>query len=140
MFNRSLGSLGLRLALVCGVCLALAMPLTVQAAGNDVERTITRAYKDLLGRNPDQDGMRTYRKRMLDDNWSEQQVRDDLKKSTEYKSRNADLIIDRAYDDLLGRKPDKSGRETYRNRIIKDGWSEKRVREDLKKSDEYKNR
>ena len=140
MFDRSLGSLGLRLALVCGVCLALAMPLTVQAAGNDVERTITRAYKDLLGRNPDQDGMRTYRKRMLDDNWSEQQVRDDLKKSTEYKSRNADLIIDRAYDDLLGRKPDKSGRETYRNRIIKDGWSEKRVREDLKKSDEYKNR
>jgi uncharacterized protein YbcI len=116
------------------------MPLTAQAAGNEVEQTITRAYKDLLGRNPDQDGMRTYRKRMLDDNWSEQQVRDDLKKSKEYKSRNADLIIDRAYDDLLGRKPDKSGRETYRNRIVNDGWSEKRVREDLKKSDEYKNR
>ncbi|MGI6086418.1 MAG: hypothetical protein ACOYCD_00515 [Kiritimatiellia bacterium] len=140
MFDRSFGSLGLRLALVCGVCLALAMPLTAQAAGNEVEQTITRAYKDLLGRNPDQDGMRTYRKRMLDDNWSEQQVRDDLKKSKEYKSRNADLIIDRAYDDLLGRKPDKSGRETYRNRIVNDGWSEKRVREDLKKSDEYKNR
>lgn len=140
MFDRSLGSLGVRLALVCGMCLVLAMPLNVQASGNEVERTITRAYKDLLGRNPDQDGMRTYRKRMLDDNWSEQQVRDDLKKSTEYKSRNADLIIDRAYDDILGRKPDKSGRETYRNRIIKDSWSEKRVREDLKKSDEYKNR
>ena len=65
MFDRSFGILGLRLALVCGVCLALAMPLTAQAAGNEVEQTITRAYKDLLGRNPDQDGMRTYRKRML---------------------------------------------------------------------------
>ncbi len=126
-----------RLALVCALCLGFSMLESARAEGV-VEQTITRAYEDLLGRKPDQDGMRTYRKRMIDDEWSEKQVREDLKKSAEYKAREADRIIERAYDDILGRRPDKSGRETYRARIIKDGWSEKRVRDDLKKSEEYK--
>ena len=121
-----------------GLGLGLYTPAT--AAADDVEKTITRAYEDILGRKPDPDGMRTYRKRMIDDDWSENQVRTDLKKSAEYKGAETDKIIDRAYEDILGRKPDKSGRETYRNRIIQDGWSEKRVREELKKSAEYKNR
>lgn len=126
-----------RLALVCALCLGFSMLESATAEGG-VEQTITRAYEDLLGRKPDQDGMRTYRKRMIDDEWSEKQVREDLKKSAEYKAREADRIIERAYDDILGRRPDKSGRETYRARIIKDGWSEKRVRDELKKSEEYK--
>jgi Peptidase inhibitor family I36 len=51
------------------------------------DRIIRRAYQDLLGREPDENGLRNYRKQMIDHNWSETEVRDNIRRSQEYLSR-----------------------------------------------------
>ena len=105
------------------------------------EAIIRRAYRDILGRDPDPEGMRTYRSNMLDRNWTEQDVREALRNSPEYNSgpartASADRIIRRAYQDILGREPDASGLETYRRNIIDRGWDEQDVRTALRRSQE----
>ena len=102
---------------------------------------VRRAYQDILGRDPDAEGLRTYRSKMIDDGWTEQDVREALRRSPEYAStdrRNAsaDRIIQRAYRDILHREPDPSGLETYRRNIIENGWDEHDVRQALMRSPE----
>jgi hypothetical protein len=102
---------------------------------------VRRAYQDVLGRDPDPEGLRTYRSKMIDEGWTEQDVREALRQSPEYAStdrRNAsaDRIIQRAYRDILHREPDPSGLETYRRNIIENGWDEHDVRQALLKSPE----
>jgi TorA maturation chaperone TorD len=100
---------------------------------------VRRAYEDVLNREPDKDGLRTYRSRIIDDKWSEQDVRSDLRKSAERAGRTpaaADVIIRRAYQDVLGRDPDASGLATYRSKLINENWSERDVRSALKSSSE----
>ena len=100
---------------------------------------IRRAYQDILGREPDTTGMRVYRSHMLDDGWSEQDVRSDLRKSPEREGKtpeSAEAIIRRAYQDILGRQPDASGMATYKSKLLYEGWQERDVRSDLKKSSE----
>ena len=110
-----------------------------QREGSGPEVIVRRAYEDILNREPDQEGMRVYRSRILDDNWSEQDVRNDLRRSQERAGRNAesvDRIIRRDYQDVLGRDADPEGLATYRSKMLYDGWSEKDVRAELKKSQE----
>lgn len=98
-----------------------------------------RAYEDILNREPDQQGMRTYRSHIIDDNWSEQDVRNDLRKSAERAGKtpeSADAVITRAYQDILGRNPDSTGLANYRAKLLYQNWSERDVRSDLKKSQE----
>ena len=52
------------------------------------DRIIKRAYLDVLGREPDASGLRTYRKNLLDRQWTEGDVRDSLRKSAEYRDRH----------------------------------------------------
>jgi beta/gamma crystallin len=47
-------------------------------------------------------------------------------------------IIRRAYQDVLRREPDQEGLRVYRSHMIDDGWSEARVREELRNSPEYR--
>ena len=87
--------------------------------------------------------MRTYRSRIIDDHWSEQDVRSDLRKSDERAGRTpaaAELIVRRAYQDILGRDPDAAGLATYRAKLLSEGWSERDIRSDLKNSPEYRNK
>jgi TorA maturation chaperone TorD len=105
------------------------------------EVIIRRAYRDILGRDPDAEGMRTYRSNIIERNWSEQDVREALRNSPEYASggartASADRIVRRAYQDILGREPDPSGLETYRRNIVDRGWDEQDVRTALRKSQE----
>jgi hypothetical protein len=107
----------------------------------DTNAIITRGYEDILGRKPDPAGMRSYRKHIIEEGWSEQDVREALRQSPEYKSTarrttSADRIIKRAYQDVLKRKPDASGLETYRRAILEDGWDEQDVRKALRRSEE----
>jgi Domain of unknown function (DUF4214) len=102
---------------------------------------VRRAYEDILGREPDPEGLRTYRSNIIDRGWTEQQVREALRDSPEYRSgaaRNAsaDRIIRRAYQDILGREPDPEGLQTYRRNIIDRGWDEQDVRQALRRSPE----
>ena len=106
---------------------------------SDPDQIVRRAYEDILNREPDQEGLRVYRSRIIDDKWSEKDVRDSLRKSLEHANQNSesvDKIIQRAYQDILGREPDRAGLVTYRSKIQNEGWSERDVRSDLKKSSE----
>lgn len=107
--------------------------------GNDPDQIVRRAYEDVLNREPDKEGLRVYRSRIIDDNWSEKDVRNALRKSEEASNQNSesiDNIVRRAYQDVLGRDPDRAGLATYRMKMMNEGWSERDVRSDLKKSSE----
>jgi len=106
----------------------------------DPDLIIRRAYQDLLGRDPDRDGLRTYRSLVIDQGWTERMVRDEIRRSAEYRGAGVDRIITRAYQDLLGRDPDPAGRAHYRKLILERGWSEQELRDALRRSDEYRNR
>ena len=56
--------------------------------GPAVDRIIKRAYHDLLNRDPDPGGLQTYRRLILDKNWTEAQVRDAIRAGDEYKNRD----------------------------------------------------
>ena len=112
----------------------------VSTQAQDYERIITRAYEDILGRQPDKEGMRHFRSRMIDERWDEARVRAALRDSEEYRLRQIDVVINRAFDDLLRRKPDRQGQETYRRKMLREGWDEQRVRQDIMNSDEYRRR
>lgn len=122
----------------------LGCTLAAQSAraisSEEATKVVTAAYEDILGRKPDTEGLRIYRSKMVDDNWSEKDVRKELKRSNEKKSEGVDDIITRAYQDILGRDPDKAGLKEYRKRMTEDGWTEKKLRETLKKSSEAKNK
>jgi hypothetical protein len=112
-------------------------------AGNrdaDCDGVIRRAYKDLLGRDPDDSGLRNYRGLMIDQGWTERMVRDHIQHGDEFRREGADRIIRRAYLDVLGREVDPGGLKQYRNAMLEKNWSEGDVRDDLRRSAEYKNR
>jgi TorA maturation chaperone TorD len=107
----------------------------------DPDRVVRRAYQDILHREPDTEGLRLYRSRIIDQNWSEQDVREALRKSPEYSQRSsesADKIVRRAYQDVLGRAPDTNGLYTYRNKVLNQGWDEQDVSAALRKSPEFR--
>ena len=104
---------------------------------------VRRAYQDILGRDPDPEGLRNYRDKMIREGWSERDVREALRTSNEYASMDsrhasADRIIRRAYQEILGREPDPSGLESYRRNIVENGWDEQDVRQALLRSPEYR--
>ena len=112
-----------------------------RSAYEDPDKVIRRAYEDILHREPDSDGMRLYRSRMIDDDWTEQDVREALRKSPEHAKRSresAEKIVRRAYEDVLGREPDYNGMRSYVNKVMDHGWDEHDVREALKKSPEHR--
>jgi hypothetical protein len=107
----------------------------------DPDVVIRRAYEDILHREPDTEGLRHYRSEMIDNGWTEQDVRQALRKSAEHdtlKESSADRIVKRAYQDILARDADYNGLVQYRNRILNDGWDEQDVRQALRNSPEYR--
>ncbi len=108
-------------------------------SSEEATKAVTAAYEDILGRKPDEEGLRHHRSLMVDKGWSEKDIRKKLKGSSEARSEDVDGIITRAYQDILGRNPDKDGLKTYRSKMLNDGWDEKKLRETLRKSKEAKN-
>jgi TorA maturation chaperone TorD len=109
--------------------------------GTRPTQAIREAYEEILGREPDPDGLRSYREKMVREGWSEQDVRDALRNSTEYASAtgrtsSADRIIRRAYMDVLHREPDPEGLAEYRKQIIENGWEYHDLRTVLARSEE----
>ena len=54
----------------------------------DPDRIVRRAYEDILDREPDTAGLRLYRSLIIDDGWSEEQVREALRRSPEFREKN----------------------------------------------------
>jgi len=111
----------------------------------DAERIVRRAYEDILDRDPDTAGLRLYRSRIIDDGWTERQVRDALRNSPEYREKNtmtrakAEEIVRRAYLSVLGREPD-PGSRTYVEQVFRGKATEQDVIRALRASDEYRYR
>ena len=122
----------------------------------NVDRIISRAYQDMLGRDPDQAGLREYRRRRIDDGWSEADVREALRRSPEFRERNtmtrerarerntmtrerAEEIVRQAYLSVLGREPD-AGARGFVDGVMRQGWSQQDVERELRRSPEYRNR
>jgi hypothetical protein len=121
--------------------------------GGDAERIVRRAYEDVLGREPDPIGMREYRSHIIDEGWTESQVRDALRRSREYRERNteryterdsmsparAQEIVRRAYLSVLEREPDPDSR-SWVDHVLRDHWTQQDVERELRKSPEYRNK
>lgn len=109
------------------------------------EAVVRRAYQDVLGRDPDPSGMSTFRSHIIDDGWTEQQVRMALRASDEYREKNtmtmekARDIVRRAYLAVLKREPDPAS-EGWVQRVFADKWTQADVERELRKSPEYRER
>lgn len=115
-----------------------AEPRRRESPRPDPDAIIRRAYQDLLAREPDPAGLRSYRELVTDQGWTEQMVRDHIRRGDEFKREGADRIIRRAYLEVLGREPDASGLKQYRWALLEKDWTESDVREDLRRSEEYR--
>jgi len=106
---------------------------------------IRRAYQDVLERDPDPAGLRQYRSHMIDDGWTEQQVRQALRDSPEFREKNAmsrekaEAIVRRAYLSVLKREPD-AGSSAYVDNVYRKKWTQADVERALRNSPEYRNR
>jgi len=114
--------------------------------GEDPDRIVRRAYQDILGRAPDEAGLRQYRSRIIDDGWNEEQVRTSLRNSPEYREKTtmtrakAEGIVRSAYLAVLKREPDAEGSAGYVNSVLRDNWSQQDVERELRKSEEFRTR
>lgn len=111
-------------------------PRPVERVDPDV--IINRAYRDVLNRDPDPTGRRSFRGLIIDQGWSEEMVRTNLRRSDEFRSKVADVIIRRSYTDLLDREPDETGYANFRRFIIEQNWTEAMVRDNIRKGGEYR--
>jgi hypothetical protein len=112
---------------------------------NDPDSIVRRAYRDILGREPDAAGLREYRNKIQDDGWSEDQVRQALRSSPEFRERGtmtrerAQDIVRQAYLSVLNREPD-PGSAGFVDRVLRDHWTLQDVERELRNSAEYRNR
>ncbi len=115
-------------------------------SSDEADRIVRRAYQDVLHRDPDEGGLRQYRSRLIDDKWTEEQIRESLRNSPEYRERTtmtrakAEDIVRRAYLNVLKREPDAAGSQGFINSVMRDNWSQADVERELRKSDEFRNR
>ena len=113
--------------------------------GDEADRITRRAYQDVLGRDPDEGGLRQYRSRILRDRWTEEEVRQSLRSSPEYREQatmtpaKAQDIVRRAYQSVLRREPD-AGAQGFVDRVMHDRWTQADVERELRKSPEYRDK
>jgi hypothetical protein len=110
----------------------------------EADQIIDRAYRDILRRDPDPQGRREYRNRLLNDGWSEQQLRQALRGSDERQDNRARIsraraeqVVRDAYLSVLNREPDPAS-STYVDRVLNDGWSQQDVARALRESEEFR--
>ncbi|MEJ1973706.1 MAG: hypothetical protein WDM96_14955 [Lacunisphaera sp.] len=104
------------------------------------ETVIKQVFDDLLGRLPSAGELAEFRGRFVNDGWNERMLRDAFRADNRYRNVMAERIIHRAYLDVLGRGPDASGLSTYRRNLLERNWTENDVKDDLRKSAEYRNK
>ena len=113
-------------------------------ADRDIDRIIWDAYHDILDREPDAEGLRFYRSRILDYGWTEEDVRENLRWRREYRRSDrpmtrpeAERTVRRAYLEILGREPDPASR-VWVDKILYENWTAQDVARALRDSDEYR--
>ena len=112
--------------------------------GENADATVRRLYQEVLQREPDPQGLTEFRNHMRNDRWTEQDVREALLASPEYRQRalatpekRAEEIVARAYRAVLLREPDPASR-VYVDKVLRENWTEADVSRELRKSPEYR--
>ena len=88
---------------------------------------------------PDPEG-RDHFRQLLRQGGTEELLRAKIRESVEYRVTLPDSKTKQAYRKVLGRDPDPVGLEGYRKRIVDKGWKEKDVEDDLRRTQEYRDR
>jgi len=104
----------------------------------DLGAIVRRVYVEVLGRQPDPSGLATYTK-ALSRGQTEAEFHAELFRSREGQDYSIRMAITRAYREVLKREPDAAGLASYQRLVRDKAWDENRIKEDLKRSDEYKN-
>ncbi|HEY9653196.1 MAG TPA: DUF4214 domain-containing protein, partial [Coleofasciculaceae cyanobacterium] len=89
---------------------------------------INQIYREVLGRDADVDGLKT---------WSDRLERSNLRKVRREiaQSDEAASVLNRLYQEVLGRSVDRSGLKTYRKNLTRN-WTLSDVRRDIEGSEE----
>lgn len=99
------------------------------------ERMVEHAYREVLDRPADPTGLRTYRDRVIQEGWSQQEVIQQLQRSAEARAIQPEAAIRGMYREELGRDADPAGLAHYRAKW-REGWTQGQIREDLRRSQE----
>ena len=110
---------------------------SAEARAVNADEAIRRAYREVLGRDPDASGLAHYRAKWRD-GWTQGQIRDDLRRSHEGRDNKTRDVITRAYRELLGREPDPAGYSNYERLMREKGYTERDVRSAIMSGDEYR--
>ncbi|MBL9188775.1 MAG: DUF4214 domain-containing protein [Opitutaceae bacterium] len=113
----------------------IVQPVRPRIDRRAAEAIVHRAFREVLDRPADPEGLRTYTDRLIREGWSEQQMIQQLQRSSEARGINADQAIAKIYREVLGREPDPRGLAHYRSKW-KDGWTQGQIRDDLRRSAE----
>ncbi len=106
----------------------------------ETEAVVRRAYRDVLGRDPDEHGLQTYVGILQDRGWDESRLRNELMRSAEYRTVVVPREITTLYREVLGREPDPAGLRFYTDRVVRANWTFSRVKDALERSPEYRAR
>ncbi|BAQ61276.1 hypothetical protein GM3708_1682 [Geminocystis sp. NIES-3708] len=101
---------------------------------SSIEGQINSIYLEVLGRNANSNELRNYSQKMNNQNWSLNQVRNDVARSQE-----VNQVISGIYQELLGRNTDSAGLQYFQNLII-NGRNIDYVRNVIANSPEARNR
>jgi len=125
-----------------------------------IEAEISRYYQQILGRNPDSNGLKAYADAVQDNRMSLEQVRNEITNSSEGRNRgynnnrnnrndnrnnwnNRSQIedqISRYYQQILGRNPDSNGLKNYADAVQNNQMSLEQVRNEISNSSEARAR
>ena len=135
-----LAATGLALSAASVLGQTQSAPRPVQTAQPRLDRRtaeliVQRAYRDVLDRPADPEGLRIYRDRLMLEGWTERKVIEQLQRSTEARAINPDAAITKAYREVMGRDPDAKGLSHYRAKW-REGWTQGQIRDDLRRSGE----
>lgn len=104
----------------------------------DPDKVIAAAFTDLLAREPAADERKEFRARLADQGWNDRMLRDYLRTSDRYRKPFAEQVVRRAFLEVLEREVDANGLKHYQNLFLNKGWTESDLRDDLRKSEEYR--
>ena len=107
-------------------------------SGAEIERLVARAFRELLAREPNESELRKYGDAVVEQGWGRDEICADLRAGREYRTREANALIERVYREMFGREVDASARKIWLKRLVEKGWDERRFRAEMRKFDEYR--
>jgi len=110
----------------------------------EVEYYVIKCYREVLGREPDEQGRRFYTKAILSGKIKREELIPILMSSEEYRQKynisEIEHYVIRCYAEILKRPPDEQGLRTYVDHIVKGRIKKEELPKILMESEEYKRR